>query len=238
MDQILKDIKATVDEIKALRHLDHGEYHKRWESPEDRDIRERWDAARSQAIHASIMVEKKWDAEEPEMTVADGLPKAFADLQEQYRAAKALRDEYKGVDEALRQIGHETEYLGLEKYTNLHLEEMAKELLAKARTQNAVSIMAYYEMRRLDEMIDRKTREGTIVRRLRQAFWSDWRSRRSEAAGAAYQEVIDRLGAADLETEAEKAELRTAARWEMEVKPLAFKLQKLLKQAIDQGVIL
>jgi hypothetical protein len=226
---ILKEIMATIAEIKKLHHMQWDAQMDRY-YPEGKAAFKHWWEIEGKAYDAKTKAEEAYEKTRSRMTVADGLPADYAELEIKHDAAKAIHDEWDEVWKDLHTLDTEPKHLGFEIGCSLsHYARRAQTLVQLSRQESydvAVCLKA---------LMEPKEREGTRVRRARQAFYSEWSSGKDHAGSLAFQKVLDELGGVEAEAAKKAAERVADKRQDDEIKELGKKLEKQIRSYLEQA---
>jgi hypothetical protein len=230
MPESLKAVAKTLAEIKEIAYLPYGKFVKLYVSPEGQVAINKWQEIRSRCSAAREKAEKK--IVRPRMTVEDGLPADFVALDNLQDEAKEAYTEWDEATRSLRTIWSEPDNYKLPFGTSTvrRLGEMAWKRVSDDR--NAVGKIRFD----IEKLLEPKTREGTIVRRVRQEFCGEWRKRQEAAGKVAYDRAMKRLGGDEAESQAKVAERKGEAAREADLRVLCQRLEvELAAYLLDIG---
>jgi hypothetical protein len=224
--ETLKQISKLLADLKNLCHMDREAWEQKYVTPEGRTALTTWreiSALCSRAYHDA------YDSFPiPRMTIADGLPAEYAELEIARDMAKAMHEEWDGPFDRLHTLAYEPTWF--EKGSEIFCKGgRLSQLALQARDKVAQGRSAtYLVLSEIEARMKPKEREGGRVYLSRQAFYRDVDSQRDKAAKAAYDAVYDRLGGAAAEAKADEV---TAAADKLQLadeEALAKQLERLL----------
>jgi hypothetical protein len=187
----LQCIETTIQEIRAIRNMNHKAWLEQYVTPEGRKAIEQWERIRAKCSDAKTLAEKQVPRFQP--TEADGLPHEYAVLLAAQAEAETAYHGWDKPFQSLSILAHEPDHLGFERTSsqgsNLsRLAEMARKETLAGRE------IASTALEDIKHKIEPKEREGTIVRRVRQHCYTAYSMRESIAGDAAYEKAMQKRG--------------------------------------------
>ncbi len=189
--ETLTRIRATIEEIRAIRNMDHKVWLATYVSPEGRAALDRWERIRQKCWGASELARKQVSRRQP--TEADGLPHEYVVL---LQAQAQAEETYKNWDKGFQSLGtlaRDPQHLGFDPTTSLGctLSQLAEAARKKTIAGKEAACVATYEIK---HKLEPKEREGTIVRRVRQQVFRAYSIKEAQAGKVAYEKAMKKWG--------------------------------------------
>lgn len=187
----LKRIAETIQEIRAIRNMNHKAWLEQYVTPKGRKAIERWEKIQAKCSDAKSVAEKQVPRFQP--TEADGLPHEYAVLLAAQAEAEMAYNTWDKPFQGLCALAHEPNHLGFDRTSSQgstlsQLAEMARTKTLKGREMSSTVLED------IKHKIEPKEREGTIVRRVRQHCYTAYSMRESIAGDAAYEKAMKKRG--------------------------------------------
>lgn len=215
MPESLKAIAKTLAEIRDTAYLDHGKFTARYVSAEGQAAIDNWSRIRQKCSEAKEKAEKK--VKYPRMTVEDGLPREFVELDELSGAAKKAYTEWDELASRLSNV-----FLGVGVSPLSQLAEIAWKKVAAERS--AIGLIRT----ETDKRLEPKQREGSVVRRVRQEFYGKWYQKQQAAGQVAWDRAMIRLNGHEAKRMADRVEREAEDRQKADIRILGEQLERQL----------